>query len=152
MAGVKSATRRKRRIRKMANEIEIKALTENLQTVLAFVEGHLEEMGASVKVQMQIVIAVEELFVNIVHYAYAPDTGTAVIRIVKDKEKKQISITFSDRGIPYNPLAKPDPDVTLPAEKRSIGGLGIFMVKRSMDDMHYEYKDGQNILTITKNL
>lgn len=136
----------------MANEIEIKALTENLQELISFVDGHLEDMGASMKAQMQIDIAVEELFVNIAHYAYAPDVGEAVISVAKDKEKNQISITFADSGKPYNPLEKPDPDVTLSAEERSIGGLGIFMVKKSMDDMHYEYKDGQNILTITKRL
>lgn len=136
----------------MANEIEIKALTENLQEVISFVDGHLEDMGASMKAQMQIDIAVEELFVNIAHYAYAPDAGEAVISVAKDKEKNQISITFADSGKPYNPLEKPDPDVTLSAEERSIGGLGIFMVKKSMDDMRYEYKDGQNILTITKRL
>lgn len=136
----------------MANEIEIKALTENLQELISFVDGHLEDMGASMKAQMQIDIAVEELFVNIAHYAYAPDVGEAVISVAKDKEKNQISITFSDSGKPYNPLEKPDPDVTLSAEERSIGGLGIFMVKKSMDDMRYEYKDGQNILTITKRL
>jgi anti-sigma regulatory factor (Ser/Thr protein kinase) len=136
----------------MANEIEIKALTENLQELISFVDGHLEDMGASMKAQMQIDIAVEELFVNIAHYAYAPDVGEAVISVTKDKEKNQISITFADSGKPYNPLEKPDPDVTLSAEERSIGGLGIFMVKKSMDDMRYEYKDGQNILTITKRL
>jgi anti-sigma regulatory factor (Ser/Thr protein kinase) len=136
----------------MANEIEIKALMENLQEVISFVDGHLEDMGASMKAQMQIDIAVEELFVNIAHYAYAPDVGEAVISVAKDKEKNQISITFADSGKPYNPLEKPDPDVTLSAEERSIGGLGIFMVKKSMDDMRYEYKDGQNILTITKRL
>lgn len=136
----------------MANEIEIKALTENLQEVISFVDGHLEDMGASMKAQMQIDIAVEELFVNIAHYAYAPDAGEAVISVAKDKEKNQISITFADSGKPYNPLEKPDPDVTLSAEERSIGGLGIFMVKKSMDDMRYEYKDGQNILTIAKRL
>lgn len=136
----------------MANEIEIKALTENLQEVISFVDGHLEDMGASMKAQMQIDIAVEELFVNIANYAYAPDAGEAMISVAKDKEKNQISITFADSGKPYNPLEKPDPDVTLSAEERSIGGLGIFMVKKSMDDMRYEYKDGQNILTITKRL
>ena len=136
----------------MANEIEIKALTENLQELISFVDGHLEDMGVSMKAQMQIDIAVEELFVNIAHYAYAPDAGEAVISVAKDKEKNQISITFADSGKPYNPLEKPDPDVTLSAEERSIGGLGIFMVKKSMDDMRYEYKDGQNILTITKRL
>lgn len=136
----------------MANEIEIKALTENLQELISFVDGNLEDMGVSMKAQMQIDIAVEELFVNIAHYAYAPDVGEAVISVAKDKEKNQISITFADSGKPYNPLEKLDPDVTLSAEERSIGGLGIFMVKKSMDDMRYEYKDGQNILTITKRL
>lgn len=136
----------------MVNEIEIKALTENLQELISFVDGNLEDMGVSMKAQMQIDIAVEELFVNIAHYAYAPDVGEAVISVAKDKEKNQISITFADSGKPYNPLEKLDPDVTLSAEERSIGGLGIFMVKKSMDDMHYEYKDGQNILTITKRL
>lgn len=115
-------------------------------------DSHLEDMGVSVKAQMQIDIAVEELFVNIAHYAYAPDTGMAAVCVEKDVEKKKISITFRDRGKPYNPLEKTDPDVTLSAEERSIGGLGIFMVKKSMNDMHYEYKDGQNILTITKKL
>jgi anti-sigma regulatory factor (Ser/Thr protein kinase) len=136
----------------MVNEIEIKALTENLQELISFVDGNLEDMGVSMKAQMQIDIAVEELFVNIAHYAYAPDVGEAVISVAKDKEKNQISITFADSGKPYNPLEKLDPDVTLSAEERSIGGLGIFMVKKSMDDMRYEYKDGQNILTITKRL
>ena len=136
----------------MVNEIEIKALTENLQELISFVDGNLEDMGVSMKAQMQIDIAVEELFVNIAHYAYAPDVGEAVMSVAKDKEKNQISITFADSGKPYNPLEKLDPDVTLSAEERSIGGLGIFMVKKSMDDMRYEYKDGQNILTITKRL
>lgn len=134
------------------NEIEIEALTDNLQTVLDFVDEHLESMGASMKAQMQIDVAVEELFVNIAHYAYAPNTGIAVIQVEEDKEKHQISITFADKGKPYNPLEKPDPDVTLSADDREIGGLGIFMVKKSMDDMRYEYKDGQNTLTVTKSL
>lgn len=134
------------------NELEIEALTDNLQTVLDFVDGHLEKMGASMKAQMQLDVAVEELFVNIAHYAYAPDTGMAVIHVEEFDEKHQISITFTDQGKPYNPLEKPDPDVTLSADEREIGGLGIFMVKKSMDDMRYEYKDGQNTLTITKSL
>lgn len=136
----------------MGKEMEIKALAENLQTVLDFVDGFLEEMGASMKVQLQLEVAVEELFVNIAHYAYTPDTGMAVIEVETDPDKNQISITFKDTGKPYNPLEKPDPDVTLSSEERSIGGLGIYMVKKSMDDMRYEYKDGQNVLTITKNL
>jgi anti-sigma regulatory factor (Ser/Thr protein kinase) len=136
----------------MTNELNIEALPDKMQDVLDFVDEHLEKMGASMKVQMQLDVAVEELFVNISHYAYTPDTGNAIIHVDEDNENNQIYITFTDTGKPYNPLARPDPDVTLSAEERQIGGLGIFMVKKSMDDVRYEYKDGCNILTITKKL
>ena len=99
---------------------------------------------------MQIEVAVEELFVNIAHYAYAPDTGSATIRT--EITAGTAEITFIDSGVQYDPLAKPDPDVSLPASERQVGGLGIFMVKKSMDDMRYEYRDGKNILTIVKKL
>ncbi len=131
-------------------ELTILASGENLEQVLAFVDAELEKMGSPPKAQMQIDVAVEELFVNIAHYAYAPETGSATIRVQPDEEKHSIAITFIDSGIPYNPLAKPDPDVTLSAEERQIGGLGIFMVKKSMDGMRYEYRNGQNVLTIEK--
>lgn len=131
-------------------ELTILASVENLEQVLAFVDAELEKMGSPPKAQMQIDVAVEELFVNIAHYAYAPETGSATIRVQPDEEKHSIAITFIDSGIPYNPLAKPDPDVTLSAEERQIGGLGIFMVKKSMDGMRYEYRNGQNMLTIEK--
>ena len=133
-------------------ELTILASVENLEQVLAFVDAELEKMGSPPKAQMQIDVAVEELFVNIAHYAYAPETGSATIRVQPDEEKHSIAITFIDSGIPYNPLAKPDPDVTLSAEERQIGGLGIFMVKKSMDGMRYEYRDGHNILKIIKKL
>ncbi len=136
----------------MVYEIKIQAFTENLQEVLDFVDMHLEDMGASMKAQMQLDVAVEELFINIANYAYTPDTGMAVIKVDKDIDNNQVIITFIDSGIPFNPLEQPDPDVTLSAEERNIGGLGIFMVKKSMDDMRYEYKNKQNILTITKKL
>lgn len=136
----------------MANEINVKASLENLQEVIAFVDGFVEELGASMKAQMQIDVAVEEIFVNIASYAYAPDTGDAVISVETDTEKKQVLITFKDSGVPYNPLEKEDPDVTLSADERGIGGLGIFMVKKSMDDMRYERKDGCNVLTIVKGV
>ena len=97
-------------------------------------------------------IAVEEIFVNIAHYAYAPDEGEVVIELERlPLEPNIISIKFTDWGVPYDPLAKPDPDITLGAEERQIGGLGIFIVKNTMDDMKYEYKDRHNILTIRKN-
>ena len=131
-------------------ELELEALTDNLSKVQAFVDEQLEEAGCPIKIQMQIDIAVEEIFVNIAHYAYSTETGKATVRIEILPDSPSVDITFIDKGIPYDPLAKPDPDVTLSAEERKIGGLGIFMVKKSMDDVKYQYLDGQNILTLKK--
>ncbi len=130
--------------------LEISAQVENLDAVTEFITSELEAANCSMKAQMQIEIAVEELFVNIAHYAYAPNVGMAVISI--GIEDGSAVITFEDSGVPYDPLAKEDPDITLSAQERDIGGLGIFMVKKSMDDMRYEYRDGKNILTIVKRL
>lgn len=133
-------------------ELKVPASLEHLNEVLAFLEEKLEEMGAPFKVSMKIQVAVEELFVNIANYAY-PDRadGQACIRLEKVDEPPSVRITLIDSGIPYDPLAKPDPDVNLSAEERQIGGLGIFMVKQSMDTVSYAYKDGQNCLTLEKN-
>ena len=131
-------------------ELVIEARTENLNDVLAFVDEELEKHDCGMKTQMQIDIAVEEIFVNIAHYAYNPEIGKAIIRV--GVTENTVSLTFIDNGVQYDPLAKEDPDVTLSAEERQIGGLGIFMVKKSMDDVRYEYKDGSNILTFSKEL
>ena len=135
-----------------AKELKLEAADENLARVLAFVDGELEALECPQQTQMKIDVAVEEIFVNIAHYAYKPETGLALIRIETQSDPKRVKITFRDWGVPYDPLAKPDPDVTLSAEERQIGGLGIYMVKKSMDDMKYEYVDGQNVLTLVKNL
>ena len=133
-------------------ELTVDALVSNLDQVLAFVDGQLETMDCSMKAQMQIDVAVEEIYVNIANYAYAPETGKAYISVRPDPENASVTIEFRDNGIPFDPLAKADPDVTLSAEERKIGGLGIYMVKKSMDALEYSRKDGQNILTITKKL
>ncbi|MCR5686812.1 MAG: ATP-binding protein [Lachnospiraceae bacterium] len=132
--------------------LETGAVRDNLSKVLAFVDSTLEDVDCPLKTLYQIDIAVEEIFVNIASYAYSPGTGKAVIEIETEAEPGCVAITFRDSGIPYDPLAKEDPDITLCAEEREIGGLGIFMVKKSMDDVKYEYSGGQNILTIRKNL
>ena len=131
-------------------ELNVLANLDSVDEVMEFVTGELEQLNCSMKVQTQIEIAVEELFVNIANYAYNPDEGPATVRVEVEKEPPAISITFIDEGVPYDPLAKEDPDVTLGADERQIGGLGIFMVKESMDDIDYEYKDGKNILHIRK--
>ncbi|MBQ3449138.1 MAG: ATP-binding protein [Synergistaceae bacterium] len=133
-------------------ELTLDADVKNLDEVLAFVDEQLEVHDCSPKIQMQIDVAVEELFVNIALYAYNPETGPATVRVEIQENPLSVIITFIDNGVPYDPLAKPDPDVTLSAEEREIGGLGIYMVKKSMDNIEYEYKDGKNILKIQKNL
>ena len=134
------------------NELELEAVPENLGEAQTFVEEHLEAADCPVKARMQISVAVEEIFVNIANYAYAPEQGSATVRVEVSENPVTVTITFVDQGMPYDPLAKQDPDVTLSAAEREIGGLGIFMTKKIMDDVVYEYKDGQNILTLKKHL
>ena len=133
-------------------ELTIEAKTSNIEAVTDFVNEQLEALDCPMKAQMQIDIAIDELFSNIAHYAYNPEIGQATVRVEVIEDPLSVVITFIDNGVPYDPLAKADPDTTLSAEEREIGGLGIYMVKKSMDDITYEYRDGQNILAIKKNL
>ena len=132
-------------------ELEIEALVENLPQVLEFVDEKLEAKECPMPVKIQVDIAVEEIFANIASYAYNPETGPAIIEVEVKDEPLSVELTFIDKGVQYDPLARQDPDVTLSAEERDIGGLGIFMVKQSMDNVEYEYKNGKNILRIKKN-
>ena len=133
-------------------ELTVDATVENIAIVTDFVNAQLEDLGCPVKVQMQIDIAIDELFGNIAHYAYAPGHGEATIRCGVGSSPKKITIQFEDAGVPFDPLAKKDADISLSADEREIGGLGILMVKKSMDHMEYERRDGKNILTIEKIL
>ena len=131
-------------------ELTIAATVENIEMVTDFVNQQLEALDCPMKAQMQIDIAIDELFSNIARYSYNPEVGQATVRVEVVEDPLAVTITFIDNGVPYDPLAKADPDVTLSAEEREIGGLGIYMVKKTMDDITYEYKDGQNILSIKK--
>ena len=133
-------------------EITIAATVENIDVVTDFVNEQLESCDCPIKAQMQIDIAIDELFSNIAHYAYNPETGDATVRVEVVEDPMAVVITFIDKGIPYDPLKKADPNTALSAEEREIGGLGIFMVKKTMDEISYAYKDGQNILTIKKKI
>lgn len=133
-------------------ELTIAATVENIDVVTDFVNEQLEALECPMKAQMQIDIAIDELFGNIAHYAYNPDVGEATVRVEVQKEPLSVIITFIDGGVPYDPLAAADPDTTLSAEERGIGGLGIFMVKNSMDEIAYRYENGKNILSIRKKL
>lgn len=133
-------------------ELNISATVENIAAVTAFVDEQLEELDCPMKTQLQVDVAIDELFGNIAHYAYNPEVGAATVRVEVTDDPLSVVITFIDNGVPYDPLAKSDPDITLSAEERQIGGLGIYMVKKSMDDISYEYKNGQNILRIKKHI
>lgn len=133
-------------------ELVVDATIESIPKVTAFIDEQLEQLECPVKTQMQVDIAIDELFSNIAFYAYNPEIGSATVRVEVTEDPLAVVITFIDKGVPYDPLAKADPDITLSAEERDIGGLGIYMVKKTMDDVSYEYKEGQNILRIKKNI
>ena len=132
-------------------EITVAADLDSLNDVLAFVDGEMERAGCSMKLMTQVDMAVEEIFVNIARYAYHPEAGEASVRCEAGGDPFQIVVGVADRGRPFNPLDREDPDVTLDAEARQLGGLGILMAKKLMDDIQYEYRDGKNILTLRKN-
>lgn len=133
-------------------QIIVPAKIEALGTVQEFIEQLLDENDCSMKIAMQISIAVEELFVNVAYYAYGEDEGDVTISFGLEDNPKQVVIDFIDNGMMFDPLAKKDADTILSAEEREIGGLGILMVKKSMDSVTYSYQDGQNKLTIRKEL
>ena len=133
-------------------EMVVSATIESIPEVTAFVDEQLEQLDCPIKTQMQVDVAIDELFSNIAYYAYNPEIGSATVRVEVTEDPIAVVITFIDNGVPYDPLAKADPDVTLSIEERGIGGLGIYMVKKTMDDISYEYKDGQNILKIKKKI
>ena len=128
------------------------AVIASLPEVTLFIDEWLETVDCGMKAQTQIDLAVDELFTNIASYAYAPGSGKATVRLDFDEVSRVASITFIDSGIPYDPLKKPDPDVTLSAEEREIGGLGIYLAKKATDKMDYRRENGLNILTIYKTI
>ena len=136
-------------------EIQLDAETDNLKPLFEFVTSELSEYGCSSKDIRMVKLCVEEVFVNIANYAYRPETGEVIVELDIPQNSQnaiRVIISFIDRGRPFNPLEESPPDIEAELEDRSIGGLGIFLVKKKMDDVSYEYKDGQNILTITKEL
>jgi len=132
------------------NEITVPAETDNWPKVLEFIESRMEAAECSPKVMMQVELAAEEIYVNIAHYAYAPGKGDATLRIETYGSPAEVTLTFMDKGTPFDPLKKDDPDVTLGASERDVGGLGIFMTKKVMDEVTYEYAEGHNILKMVK--
>ena len=128
------------------------AKTESLSDVLGFVEQMLDSFACPMKIQMAVCVALEEVFVNVAHYAYGAGEGDMRLGIGFDETSRTVTFRMTDQGVPFDPLQKPDPDITLSAEDREIGGLGIFIAKKTMDSIHYAYENGENILTMIKKL
>ena len=128
------------------------AKTDALLDVLAFVEEMLEQHECSMKIQTAICVAIEEVFVNVARYAYGDGEGDVTLKIGFEEETRNVTFQLVDKGIPFDPLKKPDPDITLSAEDREIGGLGIFITKKTMDTVTYAYENGENILTMIKKI
>ena len=128
------------------------AKVEALSDVLGFVDETLEKYECPMKMQTAICVAIEEVFVNVAHYAYGDGEGDMTLGIGFDSESREVTFRMTDKGTPFDPLKKPDPDITLSAEDREIGGLGIFITKKTMDTVTYAYKNGENILTMIKKI
>ena len=133
-------------------ELTVDAVLENIPSVTAFIDGQLEALDCSMKAQMQIDVAIDELFSNIARYAYPDGPGKATVGIEFDEENRMCSVVFSDEGIPFDPLAQQAPDTSLPLMDRPFGGLGFFLVKKTMDAVEYRHENGRNILTIRKRI
>ncbi len=133
-------------------EIIVPAAEEELTNVQEFVTSQLEAVNCPAKAMFQIELAVEEIFINIVSYAYRPEIGEATIRCEICDDPLRVIIEFQDHGKRFDPLAREEADTSKDALMEREGGLGIFLVRKNMDAVEYRYEDGKNILTISKNL
>lgn len=134
------------------NTLTLEAKIDNIPVVTDFINEQLEALDCAMKAQLQIDVAVDEVFTNISSYAYSGGSGMATVRIDFDAETRVTSISFEDKGVPFNPLEQEEPDVTLSAEERPIGGLGIFLVRKTMDQVRYERRGDTNVLVIEKKI
>lgn len=128
------------------------AKTQALPDVLAFVEEQLDSFECPMKLQIAVCVAIEEVFVNVAQYAYGADAGDVSLGIGFDEETRTLTFRMADKGSPFDPLQNPDPDITRSAEEREIGGLGIFITKKTMDSLTYAHEMGENILTMQKKI
>lgn len=133
-------------------KMEIESTIDNYSTIIKFINSELDTLGCSDQTRSQIKLAIDEIYGNICFYAYDSEVGPVTVCVETEKEPPAIIITFMDKGKPFNPLEAEEPDLELSGEDRPIGGLGLFLVQSTMDDLSYEYKDEQNILTLKKTM
>jgi sigma-B regulation protein RsbU (phosphoserine phosphatase) len=134
------------------DSITVAARTDALDTVCDFVEERLSAFDCPMRTLLQLRLAIEEIFVNIASYAYAPGEGEAEVRCEVLKDPLRVVIRFLDGGKPFDPLAREEADTTEEGLMSREGGLGILLIKKTMDEVRYAYEGGKNVLTIRKNL
>ena len=132
-------------------EITVEAALPNIETVTEFVNAQLEAWGCPGKARLQIDIAIDELFSNIARYAYGDGAGDATVRFSFDASTRTASVTFVDGGVPFDPVKREDPTLPSSIQETSIGGLGILMVKKTMDELSYRREAGDNVVTFRKS-
>ena len=140
------------RSRKLILEKKLPARIEMITPLTDDINAELEKLDCPLKAQNQIDVAIDEVFANIASYAYEGREGDATVRMEYDEASETVFLTFIDEGMPYDPSKTAEPDITLSAEERDVGGLGVFIVRKIMDDLKYRYEDNRNILEISKSL
>lgn len=133
-------------------ELTVDAVPESLRQIKAFVNAELAALDCPIDTRRQLDVAVDEVFGNIARYAYEGAAGSVMLRFEAEQTPRAVTLTFLDSGVPFDPLQTETPDTTLSARERAVGGLGIFVVKKLMDAVEYEYRDGCNRLTLRKQL
>ena len=132
--------------------LEVPAETAQIHAVNDFLHAELDRRLCPKRIQSQLDLVIEELFVNVCHYAYADTgkTGTVKVQRTYSADPPCVKVKLIDEGVPFDPLAKPDVELPTSVDDLAIGGLGIFMVKNLVDDLHYERVDDANVVTILK--
>jgi len=133
-------------------KITVEATIENIEVITEFTDRELEALDCPIRPLMQIRVAIDEIVSNIARNAYAPGTGTITVVFSFDETERMAELTFIDEGVPFDPLQREDPDITLSAAERPIGGLGIMLVRKTMDEMTYRREEGKNILCLRKKI
>lgn len=134
----------------MVESVSMPAMVDNVEAVIEFVNGRLGALGFATKERMQIDVAMDEVLANVCNYAYGGDMGSLTVEIEALDDPAGVKLTFVDEGVAFNPLLVPEPNTKLSLEERKVGGYGIFIVRKTMDQVTYERKDGKNILTVVK--
>ena len=136
----------------MKHEKTMQASLESIPEITGWVDQLLTKAGCTVKARRQIDVALDEILSNIARYAYPDGEGSMTVEIDMDEETGLLCLTFRDEGIPFDPLGKEEPDVTLGVRERAVGGLGIFLVKKMMDKVSYRREGKEKILSLYKKV